>query len=296
MAGGTCAAVVALSLRLGSRHLAAGAMGEARDVYRKALLLAPDDIKVLRALASLLAPQEDARERAVVLERLLGNESGRGGRAHRHRAGPAVGGDGRRGAPATRAGDRGGPGRRQPRGLRPAVRVLSEPARLGPAGLRPGGGVGSAGEPDRAGGAAAPGGGDLPQQPGPLARRRRAAAAGPALRPRGRGPADRSGAVPGRGGGGGPGRRGAVAGPRRAARDAARSGRCCCRPGPTCTRRPASSRRPSRTGRPPSGPVGEVLRPALRAAMERWRAHTAQRGDAAAERRAMRHLHRLSHP
>ena len=69
-------AVVALSLRLGSRHLAAGAMGEARDVYRKALLLAPDDTKVLRELASLLAPQEDARERAVVLERLLGNESG----------------------------------------------------------------------------------------------------------------------------------------------------------------------------------------------------------------------------
>ncbi len=69
-------AVVALSLRLGDRHLAAGARGEARDVYRKALLLAPDDVKVLRALASLLAPQEDARERAVVLERLLGNESG----------------------------------------------------------------------------------------------------------------------------------------------------------------------------------------------------------------------------
>ena len=70
------AAVVALSLRLGSRHLAAKAMGEARDVYRKALLLAPDDVKVLRALATLLAPQEDARERAVVLERLLANESG----------------------------------------------------------------------------------------------------------------------------------------------------------------------------------------------------------------------------
>jgi tetratricopeptide (TPR) repeat protein len=69
-------AVVALSLRLGGRQLSAGNMGEARDVYRKALLLAPDDRQVLRALAELLSPQEDARERAVVLERLLGSETG----------------------------------------------------------------------------------------------------------------------------------------------------------------------------------------------------------------------------
>ena len=70
------AAVVVLSLRVGARHLAVGAKGEARDVYRKALLLAPDDLRVLKALAGLLTPQEDARERAVVLERLLANESG----------------------------------------------------------------------------------------------------------------------------------------------------------------------------------------------------------------------------
>ena len=69
-------AVVALSLRLGERLLAAGAQGEARDVYRRALEVAPDDVGLLRALAGLLSPKEDARERAAVLERLLDNETG----------------------------------------------------------------------------------------------------------------------------------------------------------------------------------------------------------------------------
>jgi tetratricopeptide (TPR) repeat protein len=69
-------AVVALSLRLGARLLARDAAGEARDVYRRALESAPADVALLRALASLLSPQEDATERAAVLERLLENESG----------------------------------------------------------------------------------------------------------------------------------------------------------------------------------------------------------------------------
>jgi tetratricopeptide (TPR) repeat protein len=69
-------AVVALSLRLGARLLARDAAGEARDVYRRALESAPTDVSLLRALASLLSPQEDAPERAAVLERLLENESG----------------------------------------------------------------------------------------------------------------------------------------------------------------------------------------------------------------------------
>jgi hypothetical protein len=68
--------VVALSLRLGKRLLTAGAQGEARDVYRRALEVSPDDVGVLRALAGLLSPKEDARERAAVLERLLDNETG----------------------------------------------------------------------------------------------------------------------------------------------------------------------------------------------------------------------------
>ena len=69
-------AVVALSLRLGARLLARDSAGEARDVYRRALESAPTDVAMLRALAALLSPQEDAPERAVVLERLLENEVG----------------------------------------------------------------------------------------------------------------------------------------------------------------------------------------------------------------------------
>jgi tetratricopeptide (TPR) repeat protein len=68
-------AVVALSLRLGQR-VRDSQPGEARDIYRKALQMAPDSVELLRALAGLLSPEEDARERAVVLERLLERESG----------------------------------------------------------------------------------------------------------------------------------------------------------------------------------------------------------------------------
>jgi tetratricopeptide (TPR) repeat protein len=63
-------AVVSLSLRLGERLLQTQP-GEARDIYRNALAVAPDSPELLRALANLLSPEEDARERAVLLERLL---------------------------------------------------------------------------------------------------------------------------------------------------------------------------------------------------------------------------------
>ncbi|HEY0707064.1 MAG TPA: tetratricopeptide repeat protein, partial [Polyangia bacterium] len=73
---GDTPAIVALSLRLGTRLLAREATGEARDVYRRALESAPNDISLLRALGGLLSPQDDAVERAAVLERLLENETG----------------------------------------------------------------------------------------------------------------------------------------------------------------------------------------------------------------------------
>ena len=68
--------VVALSLRLGERHVAQGARAEAREVFREALRLAPDDVGILRALVDLLSPDEDAQERAALQERLLGSELG----------------------------------------------------------------------------------------------------------------------------------------------------------------------------------------------------------------------------
>jgi tetratricopeptide (TPR) repeat protein len=73
---GDTPAVVALSLRLGTRLLSREASGEARDVYRRALESAPNDVSLLRALGALLSPQDDAVERAAVFERLLENESG----------------------------------------------------------------------------------------------------------------------------------------------------------------------------------------------------------------------------
>jgi tetratricopeptide (TPR) repeat protein len=68
-------AVVALSLRLG-RKLLASQPGEARDIYRKALSLSPDSPDLMRALVALLRPEEDGRERALLLERLLETETG----------------------------------------------------------------------------------------------------------------------------------------------------------------------------------------------------------------------------
>lgn len=68
-------ALVMLSLKLGAR-LAAAQPADAREVYRKALLAAPDSVELLRAALAALPADQDPKERAVLVERLLAQETG----------------------------------------------------------------------------------------------------------------------------------------------------------------------------------------------------------------------------
>ncbi len=68
-------AVIELSLRMG-KQLLPEHVADAREVYRQALQLAPDSAELLGALVALLSPEDEGRERAMLLERLLALSTG----------------------------------------------------------------------------------------------------------------------------------------------------------------------------------------------------------------------------